>query len=175
MAEIKFSLHLVSDAEPGSGFGSELINSLVPRNLEGKPIIPASHIKGLMRDHLEKIANDLGKNDLKRLVSQCFGEEGNSDSTSAMTISISDLLPEGKNFRNAAPLPILRFEPVKQSPPVRFLPARYGLPDNRRLHRIFFYALDYYQSTQSEEDGIEGAANALSKSPGMKVECRALP
>jgi CRISPR/Cas system CSM-associated protein Csm3 (group 7 of RAMP superfamily) len=95
MAEIKFSLHLVSDAEPGSGFGSELINSLVPRNLEGKPIIPASHIKGLMRDHLEKIANDLGKNDLKRLVSQCFGEEGNSDSTSAMTISISDLLPEG--------------------------------------------------------------------------------
>ena len=49
---IDYTLRLVSDAEPSSGFGTELLNSLVPRDTDGSPLIPASHIKGLMRQAL---------------------------------------------------------------------------------------------------------------------------
>jgi CRISPR/Cas system CSM-associated protein Csm3 (group 7 of RAMP superfamily) len=100
MAEIGFELTLVSDAEPGNGFGTELVNSLVPRNRAGMPIIPASHIKGLMRDHLNDIATILNNNGMKNLISQCFGKDGAADTGLALIISIADLVPIIPNKTN---------------------------------------------------------------------------
>ncbi len=53
---IHYTLRLTSDAEPGTGLGTEAIDDLVPRGPDGWPTLPASHIKGLLRDALGGIA-----------------------------------------------------------------------------------------------------------------------
>lgn len=55
MTELTLRVHLLSDAEPGSGLATELVNSLVPRNARAEPCIPASHLKGLLRDKLGEL------------------------------------------------------------------------------------------------------------------------
>ncbi len=59
MATYKFTIRLTSDAEPGTGLGGEVINELVPRDHRRRPIIPGSHIKGLMRQVLCDMAAQL--------------------------------------------------------------------------------------------------------------------
>lgn len=56
---MKYTIKLVSDALPGTGFGSEMVDDYVPRGKDGKPVLPASHIKGLMRDSLTRIFQNL--------------------------------------------------------------------------------------------------------------------
>lgn len=74
MPEIRFTITLESDAEPGTGLGTELIDDVVPRRHDGTPFIPGSHLKGLLRDSLRNTASQLGWSaDLETLV---FGEEG---------------------------------------------------------------------------------------------------
>ncbi len=60
MATLTFQLDLLSDGEPGSGLGTEIVNALLPRNAAGDPVIPASHIKGLLRDFFESLTPLLG-------------------------------------------------------------------------------------------------------------------
>jgi hypothetical protein len=60
MPEIRYSLTLQNDAEPGTGLGTELINDLVPRDERGNPYIPASHLKGVAREELRTIGSALG-------------------------------------------------------------------------------------------------------------------
>jgi hypothetical protein len=55
MIRLAYEIELTSDAEPGSGLGSETINALVPRDASGRTYLPASHIKGLMRARIEDI------------------------------------------------------------------------------------------------------------------------
>jgi hypothetical protein len=50
------TLKLASDAEPGTGLGTELVNDFVPRDTAGRPHIPASHLKGLARDAFRAIS-----------------------------------------------------------------------------------------------------------------------
>jgi len=52
---ISFSLHLLSDAEIGSGLGNEIVNNIVARDHNGLPVIRSSHLKGLLRACLEEI------------------------------------------------------------------------------------------------------------------------
>jgi CRISPR/Cas system CSM-associated protein Csm3 (group 7 of RAMP superfamily) len=56
MSEIAFNIHLISDAEPGTGLGGEFVNDYVHRDLEGRATLPASHLKGLMRSRLADFA-----------------------------------------------------------------------------------------------------------------------
>jgi len=57
MENIQYKITLKSDAELASGFGSKLIDSLLPRDIDNQIIIPASHLKGLMRENLEALTN----------------------------------------------------------------------------------------------------------------------
>jgi len=57
VTELNFTITLVSDAEPGTGFGTASVDQFVPRNVSGQLVIPASHIKGLMREELKTIQN----------------------------------------------------------------------------------------------------------------------
>lgn len=78
MAEqIDFTIRLVSDAEPSSGFGTELVNSLVPRTTDGYPVIPASHIKGLMKQALLDVVESLNPEGADRWIDSIFGKGGN--------------------------------------------------------------------------------------------------
>ncbi len=60
MENFAFRIRLTSDAEPGTGLGGEVVNELVPRDHTRQPMLPASHIKGLMRAALRDIVSGLG-------------------------------------------------------------------------------------------------------------------
>ncbi|WP_020588456.1 RAMP superfamily CRISPR-associated protein [Desulfobacter curvatus] len=59
MTHLSYKIHLLSDAEPGTGLGSVSTHNYIPRDHLGRPTIPASHIKGLMREELKQIENNL--------------------------------------------------------------------------------------------------------------------
>ena len=82
MTEIKYTLTLLSDAEPGTGMGGELVNERVPKDANGNPVIPANHLKGLLREELlriEKIELDSQKL-FNGLADCCFGKPDDNDS-----------------------------------------------------------------------------------------------
>lgn len=70
---INFTIILTSDGEPASGFGTELVNSLLPKDSKGHVIIPAAHLKGLIRENLENLPE---KAVPRLVVDTLFGEEG---------------------------------------------------------------------------------------------------
>jgi hypothetical protein len=74
MPEIRFTITLETDAEPGTGLGTELINDMVPRRNDGTPFLPASHLKGLLRDSMRGIASQLGWP--AAVETHLFGDEG---------------------------------------------------------------------------------------------------
>ena len=52
MIKLNYTIVLKSDAEISTGFGSSLLDAIAPRNLKGNFVIPASHVKGLLRQSL---------------------------------------------------------------------------------------------------------------------------
>jgi hypothetical protein len=60
MITLPFEIELMSDGEPGTGLGIETTDQLLPRSAGGRPIIPASHLKGLVREQLMELGQDLG-------------------------------------------------------------------------------------------------------------------
>ncbi|MDA1230650.1 MAG: hypothetical protein O2856_07745, partial [Planctomycetota bacterium] len=60
MQKLKIELTLLADAFPGTGIGTELIDNCVPRDHLGKPSVPASHLKGLLRQSLLDLAEIRG-------------------------------------------------------------------------------------------------------------------
>lgn len=89
MITLKFTITLRSDAELGTGLGTETINDLVPRNAVGIPVVPASHIKGLMRDELAQVTEALERQ--RDLVEFVFGQpNADAESSGAGRIRVSD-------------------------------------------------------------------------------------
>lgn len=78
MLKIKYSLTLVSDAEPSSGFGSNLLDATVPRNFKDEVFLPASHIKGLMKQALQNIPKTILPEGFSSAVEDLFGIPGES-------------------------------------------------------------------------------------------------
>lgn len=85
---IDFTITLTSDAEPSSGFGTDLINGLVPRDAEDRPVLTASHIKGLMRQALLDVPDSLLPRK-KELIAALFGVAGSSENASGL-FSVTD-------------------------------------------------------------------------------------
>ncbi|MBQ7651504.1 MAG: hypothetical protein IJS15_11130 [Victivallales bacterium] len=73
----QYKIRLLSDAEPASGFGGELMNSLVPRDAEGRLSIPSTHLKGVMRESLFRLLSPLRK-DASEICAGLFGSAGES-------------------------------------------------------------------------------------------------
>lgn len=93
---LAYTLKLVSDAEPSSGFGTELTNALVPRDTTGWPVIPASHIKGLMKqamkdfeDAIKGTEDNLLLKGITELKVRIFGNEFDN----ATIFSLTDCKP----------------------------------------------------------------------------------
>lgn len=76
MISYEFAIHLRSDAEPSSGLGGELLNSLLPQDERGRVTIPASHLKGLMRENLYNVLFPLRPNEAGAVCSYLFGRSG---------------------------------------------------------------------------------------------------
>lgn len=94
MASIKYTIRLVSDAETSSGLGSDLIDGLVARDVNGNPVIPASHIKGLMRQVVKDLPNAFVSNERKDSLLVFFGVAGAARENSAR-FSVTDALSQG--------------------------------------------------------------------------------
>lgn len=75
MKTLSYTLTLLSDGCIGSGFGGETVNDLLARDHHGRPVIRASHIKGLLRECLQVIGDE--REWLVDLDAYCFGAEGN--------------------------------------------------------------------------------------------------
>lgn len=75
MKEYFYVIKLKSDAEPSNGEGNENLNSQLPRNKQNRICIPASHMKGLMRENLETVLSEFRK-DSDQIVKTLFGAEG---------------------------------------------------------------------------------------------------
>ncbi|MDO5581749.1 MAG: hypothetical protein Q4G69_11520 [Planctomycetia bacterium] len=73
---IEYTITLLSDAEPGTGLGGELINQRIPRDPHGKPLIPANHLKGLLR---EELLNLECFPELKGIAARCLGRPDSRD------------------------------------------------------------------------------------------------
>lgn len=58
MRKINYKVRLCADAELGSGLGGELVNDFAPRDIDGFPVLAATHVRGLMRASLLEIATD---------------------------------------------------------------------------------------------------------------------
>ena len=82
MSPIDFIIELKSDAEPGTGMGGDIINDRVPRNKDGKPIIPATHLKGLMREELQKLELLFKEIFGDNFANECLGQPGPLDGSS---------------------------------------------------------------------------------------------
>lgn len=97
MIAFELELRLLGDAEPGTGLGTEGLDGMVPRDERGLPVIPASHLKGLVRDRLEAIASwiDLaatGPNPLLPVVDALLGRGGEQGEDGHLgSLRISDL------------------------------------------------------------------------------------
>lgn len=74
MKTINYTITLLSDSETGSGIGGQAVNDLVTRDHLNRPVIRASHIKGLLVDHLCTTTDVRGWDN--SLPDACFGREG---------------------------------------------------------------------------------------------------
>lgn len=78
MNKINYCVELKSDGEPASGFGTELMDDLLPRDVNGRVILPSTHIKGVMRENIEALPQGVVSHEA---VAQLFGTE---DDTAAL-------------------------------------------------------------------------------------------
>jgi CRISPR/Cas system CSM-associated protein Csm3 (group 7 of RAMP superfamily) len=99
---LSYTLKLVSDAEPSSGFGTELINALIPRDINGWPFIPSSHIKGLLKQAVKDLEDALLLNDnQKGRITKVFGSasvktqssHGSNEIDTSTIFSLTDCKP----------------------------------------------------------------------------------
>lgn len=95
MIKLNFTIKLKSDAEIATGFGSSLLDAIVPRNVDGCFIIPASHIKGLIKQSLLDVA-DLLPETVKVAAVKMTGKAGEGVDVNGL-ISISDAMANRKD------------------------------------------------------------------------------
>ena len=95
MLNIRYTIRLVSDAETSSGLGSDLIDGLVARNVDGNPVIPASHIKGLMRQVVKDLPGMIVADDTKKKFLDVFGVPGTPRENGAL-FSVTDACADGE-------------------------------------------------------------------------------
>ncbi|MEM7394596.1 MAG: RAMP superfamily CRISPR-associated protein, partial [Verrucomicrobiota bacterium] len=93
MKTMLYKIHLLSDAQLGSGFGNEVINNVLARDHDGNPVLRGTHLKGLLRDQLKSMGMDRDWPD--SLHELCFGRESrDGDAGGTGLIRVSDARPE---------------------------------------------------------------------------------
>ena len=122
MQEYEVTIRLTSDAEPGTGMGSELINSLVPRDHEGNWKLDASHIKGLMRQALNDLIDGLGRqeeNNWGTLADRTFGRGHEKSSGLASIFSMSNFIATATNKTSVVTRTAIGDEGIKKATSLR--------------------------------------------------------
>ena len=96
MKQINYKITLLSDAEPGSGLGNEIVNDVIARNHNGIPVIRGAHLKGLLRQQLADIGQERSWS--MPLAVLCFGRAGeNGDDGIEGRVRVSDAVAASEN------------------------------------------------------------------------------
>lgn len=90
---LEFTLSLTSAAEPGTGLGTELVDDRFPRDPQGRPTLPGSHLKGLLRQQWQRMAPFIGIDKSEALEDTVFGT-GFSPDTDLRAEATSLRLPD---------------------------------------------------------------------------------
>ncbi len=98
MVNFKYCIRLVSDAETSSGLGSDVVDGLVARDINGKPFVPATHIKGLMRQVVKDLPSSIIADDVKQSFLAVFGIAGANKDYAAL-FSVTDALSDSAQTR----------------------------------------------------------------------------
>ena len=85
---IDYTLTLQSDAEPGTGIGTELVNDFVPRNFSDHPVLRASHLKGLLLEYLKHCS--AVRQWPASLCERIFGKSGTAAAGTESPLSFTD-------------------------------------------------------------------------------------
>lgn len=98
MTRLDLELELLSDAELGTGFATPLLAGVLPRDREGRPMLPSSHLKGLLLDRLSEILDLVNPDDdvsepwHRTLLARLLGTPGSDGSGGTpATVRIGDL------------------------------------------------------------------------------------
>jgi hypothetical protein len=95
MTSLTLKLTLLSDAELGTGLGTETVNGLVPRDPLGQPTVPSTHLKGLLRDRLLALSISRAWTQGEELMAALLGEPGDDG---------KDGRPAGLHIGDASPV-----------------------------------------------------------------------
>lgn len=89
MSIIEYTIEFRSDAEPGSGLGGEYVNDYVTRDSNRRPIVRASHIKGVLRATLSESLGCLGR---EAVINSILGSQGYNNTVAPTNL---DLITSG--------------------------------------------------------------------------------
>lgn len=92
---LRISAELLEDAHPGSGSGGAGIDALVARDRHERPIIWASHLKGLLREAARRLYGDAAADAL-------FGRRGGQRQTFIFTSLYATSNPRTRVWRSTA-------------------------------------------------------------------------
>ena len=94
-ARVQITAELLEDAHPGSGSGGGGIDALVARDREGRPVIWASHIEGVLRDAARRLRG-------QEIAGDFFGRAGGQQQHAAFTSLYSGTAPMSRVWRSTA-------------------------------------------------------------------------
>jgi len=79
----RYKIELLEDLHSGSGLGSAWVDRTIARDMQGKPMIPSSHIKGVWRDAAMRLINLGAEGFTQHEADQWFGAapKGKADKT----------------------------------------------------------------------------------------------
>ena len=105
--KFQYCVKLTSDAEPGTGLGGDLVDSLIPRDHSNHWQLNSTHIKGLMRQAVKDLVSGLGRQSepgWSTLADRTFGRGDSVQSGQSSTFYLTDAVAD----QDSAPLVVTR-------------------------------------------------------------------
>ncbi len=92
---VRLSAELLEDAHSGSGSGGGGVDALVARDRQGRPVIWASHVEGVLRDAARRLRGEAA-------AASFFGRRGGQKQQAVFTSLYAESAPASRIWRSTA-------------------------------------------------------------------------